>query len=124
MDVTDLHFELHVRDLAAARRFYVGQLGLPVLQETPAMNLLAVRAGSSRISIFGDRTDDGGAGRSQIILAVASIERAVAEMEAEGIQVSGAPVTAGTFLRFVTALDPDGNIVAVSEYLRDAITPI
>ena len=53
MHVTDLHFELHVYDLEAARRFYVDQLGLPVLQETPAMNLLAVLVGRSRMSIFG-----------------------------------------------------------------------
>jgi hypothetical protein len=38
--------------------------------------------------------------------------------------VSGPPVTAGQFLRFVTLLDPDGNTVAVAEYLRSAIEPI
>ena len=124
MDIIDLHFELHVRDLGAAKHFYVDQLGLPVLQETPAMNLVAVRAGKSRMSIFGNRADQGGAGPSQIILAVESIDRAVAEMNAKGITVSGPPVTAGTFLRFVTTLDPDGNTVAISEYLRDAIEPI
>lgn len=124
MDVTDLHFELHVRDLAAARRFYVDQLGLPVLQETPAMTLLAVRAGNARVSIFGNRSDDGGPGPSQIILAVADIDAAVAELTARGVTVSGRPVAAGTFLRFVTTLDPDGNTVAVSEYLRSAVTPV
>ena len=124
MEVTDLHFELHVRDLAAARKSYVDRLRLPVLQETPAMNLLAVRVGNSRMSIFGDRSDHDGAGPSQIILAVEDIELAVAELEAEDIVVSGAPVTAGTFLRFVTTLDPDGNTVAISQYLRDPIAPI
>ena len=124
MDVTDLHFELHVRDLGAARRFYVDQLGLPVLQETPAMNLLAVLVGGSRMSIFGDRTDGAGSGHSQIILAVDNIERAVTDLEAKGVQVSGPPVTAGAFLRFVTTHDPDGNTVAVSQYLRNAIAPV
>ena len=123
MDVVDLHFELHVRDLAAAKRFYVAQLELPIIQETPSMNLLAVRVGNSRMSIFGNRADNGGAGPSQIILAVGDIEQAVAEMEAKGIMVSGPPVTAGTFLRFVTTLDPDGNTVAISEYLRNAVAP-
>ena len=124
MKVTDLHFELHVRDLTAARRFYVDQLQLPVLQETPAMNLLAVRVGTSRMSIFGNRTDDVGAGPSQIILAVEDIEQAVGDLEARGVEVSGPPVTAGTFLRFVTTRDPDGNVVAISQYLRDAVTPV
>ena len=124
MNVTDLHFELHVRNLAAARHFYVDQLELPVLQETAAMNLLAVRVGQSRMSIFGNRTDEGGAGPSQIILAVENIEQAIADISAKGVEVSGAPVTAGNFLRFVTALDPDGNTVAISEYLRSAIVPV
>ena len=78
------------------------------------MNLLAVRVGRSRMSIFGNRVDVGGAGPSQIILAVESIEQAVAEMEAKGIPVSDPPIIAGTFLRFVTTLDPDGNVVAIS----------
>ena len=123
MNVTDLHFEMHVRDLSAAKRFYVDQLGLPVLQETAAMNLLAVRVGGSRMSLFGDRTDGEGAGPSQIILAVESIEDAVAELQANGVTVSGPPVTAGTFLRFVTTLDPDGNTVSVSQYLRPPTEP-
>ena len=87
------------------------------------MKLLAVRVGNSRMSIFGNRPDEGGAGPCQIILAVENIERAVAEMEAKGIQVSGQPITAGTFLRFVTASDPDGNVVGIAEYLRNAIAP-
>ena len=124
MNVTDLHFELHVRDLGAAKRFYVDQLGLPVLQETASMGLLAIRVGNSRMSIFGNRKDAGGAGPSQIILAVKDIEQAVAEIEARGVVVSGPPVTAGTFLRFVTTLDPEGNVVAISQYLRNAIEPI
>ena len=124
MNVTDLHFELHVRDLAAARHFYVDQLGLPILQETEAMNLLAVRVGNSRMSLFGNRTDEGGAGPSQIILAVENIEQAVAELQRNGVTVSGPPVAAGTFLKFVTTLDPDGNIVAISEYLRSPTEPI
>ena len=61
MNVRDLHLEMHVRDLSAAKRFYVDQLGLGVLQETAAMNLLAVRVGGSRMSLFCDRTDGEGA---------------------------------------------------------------
>lgn len=124
MNVTHLHFELHVRDLAAAKLFYVDRLGLPVLQETPAMNLLAVLVGESRMSIFGNRTDANGAGPSQIILAVDDIDEAVADLERKGVAVSGPPVTAGTFLKFVTVLDPDGNTVAVSQYLRAPTEPV
>ncbi len=124
MEISDLHFELHVRDLAAAKRFYVDQLGLPVLQQSEAMNLLAVRVGRSRMSIFGDRKDAEGAGHSQIILAVTDIEQAARELDSRGLTLSGPPMTAGSFLRFVTVLDPDGNIVAISEYLRDPVAPV
>ena len=82
------------------------------------MNLLAVRVGKSRVSLFGNRDDEDGAGPSQIILSVENIEEAVAELEAKGVVVSGPPVSAGTFLRFVTTLDPDGNTVAISQYFR------
>ena len=122
--MTALHFELHVRDLATERRFYVDQLGLPVRQATPAMKLLAVRVGNSRMSIFASRTDAGSSSPAQIILAVDDIERAITEMAASGIVVSGPPVTAGTFLRFVTTTDPEGNVAAVSEYLRDPVVPV
>ena len=47
----------------------------------------------------------------------------MAELQANGVTVSGPPVTAGTFLRFVTTLDPDGNTVAVSQYLRPPTEP-
>ena len=70
MHVTDLHFEPHVYDLEAARRFYVDQLGLPVLQETPAMKLLAVLVGRSRMSI-GDR----GVRRAPVPLRSSSLSR-------------------------------------------------
>jgi len=124
MKVTDLHFELHVRDLAAAKQFYVDRLGLTVLQETDSMNLLAVRVGNSRMSIFGDRTEENGPSHSQIILAVDDIVEAVGELQINGVDVSGPPISAGTFLKFVTIIDPDGNKVAISQYLRPPIEPI
>ena len=73
------------------------------------------------MSIFGNRTDEIGEGPSQIILAVENIEEAVADLEEKGVVVSGPPVSAGTFLRFVTTFDPDGNTVAISQYLRNPI---
>ena len=124
MDVTDLHFELHVRDLEVAKHFYVEQLGLPILQQVPSMNLIAVRVGRSRMSIFGNRTDQNGSGPSQIIVSVRDVEASSAELLAKGVVISGPPVEAGKFLRFFTICDPDGNTVAISEYLRDPIAPI
>ena len=117
-------FELHVRDLTAARHFYVNQLGLPVLQETAAINLLAVRAGSARLSIFGDRTDMSGKGLSQLTLGTANIDETIAELRARGVAVDGIPIEAPGFMRFVIICDPEGNTVGIAQHLRDPVAPI
>lgn len=117
---TAAHLELHVRDLDTARHFYVDQLGLEPLQETPAMRLLAVRAGNIRLSIFA-REDAPAPGPSQLILATPDLDASIARLAAAGLAVDGPPVTAGTFLRFVTVHDPEGNRIALSEYYRDPL---
>jgi predicted enzyme related to lactoylglutathione lyase len=118
------HFGLNVRDLPAAKRFYCEQLGLPILQETPAINLLAVRAGEVRLSIFGGRTDSDGPGPSQIILATGDLNAAIADLESRGVKIDGAPKEAPGFMRFVYVSDPDGNAIGIVEYLRDPLAPI
>lgn len=124
MIFTSASFELHVRDLTAARHFYVEQLGLPVLQETAAINLLAVRAGSARLSIFGDRTDMGGKELSQLTLGTENIDATIAELRTHGIAVAGTPIEATGFMRFVTIYDPEGNTVGIAQHLRDPLAPI
>ncbi len=124
MTFTSSHFGLHVRDLASARRFYVDQLGLTVLQDTPSMRLLAVRAGDVRLSIFGDRTDTSGEGPCQIILATENLNAAITELEQRGLSPIHPPVEAPGFMTFVNILDPDGNRIGIVEYLRDPLAPI
>jgi predicted enzyme related to lactoylglutathione lyase len=118
------HFGLHVRDLATARRFYVDQLGLPVLQDTPSMKLLAVRAGDVRLSIFGDRGDASGEGPCQIILATEDLAAAIEELKGRGLSPINPPAEAPGFMKFINILDPDGNRVGIVEYLRDPLAPI
>jgi|SRR5271156_2904481 len=118
------HFGLRVRDLASARKFYVDQLGLRVLQETPAIGLLAVRAGGVRISIFGNRADNSGEGPSQIILATDDLEATIAELERRGVSPISPPAEAPGFMKFVYVADPDGNKIGIVEYLRDPLGPI
>ena len=47
------HVEVHVSSLEKAKAFYADQLGLEILDEMPELNLLALKAGNVRISIFG-----------------------------------------------------------------------
>ncbi|WP_263381229.1 VOC family protein [Granulicella arctica] len=121
---TSTSFELHVRDLAAARHFYVDQLGLPVLQETSAINLLAVLAGTSRLSIFGDRSDTFGKPLSQLTLGTQDIDSTIAQLRARGVTVEGQPVEAAGFMRFVVISDPEGNSVGIAQHLRDPLAAI
>lgn len=124
MPFSSASFELHVRDLASARHFYVDQLGLPVLQETAAINLLAVRAGTARLSIFGDRTDRGETGWTQFTLGTHDIDATITELRARGIAVHGQPIEAPGFMRFVIVRDPEGNTVGIAQYLRDPLVTI
>ena len=124
MSFTSASFELHVRDLASARRFYVDQLGLPILQETAAINLLAVRAGTARLSIFGDRTDEVETGWTQFTLGTEDINATVSELRARGVVVHGQPIEAPGFMRFVIVSDPEGNTVGIAQHQRHPLAPI
>ncbi len=124
MIFTSASFELHVRDLTVARHFYVDQLGLPVLQETAALNLLAVRAGTSRLSIFANRTDMEGKGVSQLTLGTEDIDATIKELRSRGVDVAGEPIEAKGFMRFVIIFDPEGNSVGIAQHMRDPLAPI
>jgi catechol 2,3-dioxygenase-like lactoylglutathione lyase family enzyme len=123
MKLTGGHVELHVPDLAAARRFYVEQLGLQVLQETPAIRLLALRAGAMRISIFGTESVSTGPGAVHLVFGSPDLARTLVDLEAMGIPCAGPPVEAPGFCRYVQIRDPAGNLVEIAEYLRDPLSP-
>ena len=53
MNLIIQHIEVHVTSIEKAREFYVNKLGLSVLDDMPNLNLLAIKAGNVRISIFG-----------------------------------------------------------------------
>lgn len=88
------------------------------------MNLLAVCAGGVRLSIFGDRADQFGAGPAQIILATDDLESTLSRLRDRGLSPVKPPAEAPGFMRFVNVLDPDGNSVGIVEYLRDPLAPI
>jgi catechol 2,3-dioxygenase-like lactoylglutathione lyase family enzyme len=120
--LTGCHVELHVAELGAARKFYVDKLGLAVLQETPPISLLAVRIGSIRLSIFGDRKDAHQVGPVHLVLGTPDLARQIVILEARGVRFDGPVVEAPGFCRFVQTRDPDGNLVEIAQYLRDPLT--
>jgi catechol 2,3-dioxygenase-like lactoylglutathione lyase family enzyme len=102
----------------------VDQLGLTVLQETPPISLLAVRAGSIRLSIFGDRQGAREASPVHIVLGTSDLDRQIEMLEARGVQFAGPVVEAPSFCRFVQTRDPDGNPVEIAQYLRDPLAAL
>lgn len=108
--------EILVTDMGAARKFYVDKLGLTVAEEIAPISPLVIRAGNTRLLIFGD-----GEGMRQIDpihirLGTADLDRQMEILEARGLQFDGNVVEAAGFCRFVQAHDPFGNLIRITEY--------
>jgi catechol 2,3-dioxygenase-like lactoylglutathione lyase family enzyme len=119
------HVEVHVTSVDQAREFYVDKLGLPILDDMPELNLLAVRAGPVRISIFGgyqpkDPADPQKCG-THLIFRTDNLDETIGELRTRGVHFPGTVVEAGGFIKDIATQDPDGNIVEFAEYLRDPL---
>jgi catechol 2,3-dioxygenase-like lactoylglutathione lyase family enzyme len=122
--LTSCHIEVHVTDLAAARHFYVEQLGMAVLQQAPAIALLAVKAGGIRVSIFGDRAAADQAGPTHLVLGTIDLDREIGRLQARGVVFEEPVIEAPGFCRFIQTRDPDGNLVEIAQYLRDPLVAV
>jgi len=127
LKLTLQHVEIHVSSIPEAREFYIDKLGLELLDETPALDLIAVRAGSVRISLFGgyvrNQTPNSNHVGTHIILRTDDLEQTIAELESRGVTFRGEVVEAGGFIKDIETMDPDGNVIEIAEYLRDPLIP-
>lgn len=119
------HVEIHVSSLQRAKEFYVGQLGLEVLEELPSLNLLALKAGDVRISVFGgyepNEAPFAKKASTHIIFRTADLDATVRELRNRGVVFTGDVFEAPGFIRDIATLDPDGNVIEIAEYLRDPL---
>jgi catechol 2,3-dioxygenase-like lactoylglutathione lyase family enzyme len=119
------HVEVHVSDIEKAREFYVRQLGLEVLKEIPTLHLLALKAGGVRISIFGgyepNEAPFAKKASTHIIFRTDDLDATIHELESRGVVFIGQVFEAPGFIRDISTLDPDGNVVEIAEYLRDPL---
>ena len=124
MEIDTCHFEIHCHSLEAAEAFYVGTLGLPVLQRAPSAKLLAVRAGAVRLSVFYDATIDeirrARQSGARIIFRTAALSEFIGRLQAAGVVVPAISEAPG-FMKFISLEDPSGNRIEVAEYLRDPL---
>ena len=121
------HIEIHVSSLDNARQFYVDALGLDILEEVPAINLLSVRAGGVRISIFGGFKQKKQMVHktigTHIIFKTGNLKESIETLQQRGIIFSSPILEAPGFLKSICTSDPDGNLIEIAEYFRDPLLP-
>lgn len=125
MDLSIQHCEVHVTSIGKVRDFYTNKLGLPVLDDMPELNLLAVKAGSVRLSIFGGYAPKAEGDEERcgchVIFRTDDLEATIDELSARGVVFQGEFTEAGGFIRDIATTDPDGNRIEIAQYLRDPL---
>lgn len=126
MNLVIQHVEIHVSSLQNAKEFYADKLGLEILEEIPELNLVALKAGNVRISIFGGYKPNTESSAKKtgthIIFRTDNIETTIDQLLARGVQFNGDIFEAPGFIRDIATTDPDGNIIEIAEYLRDPLS--
>ena len=125
MNLKIQHVEVHVSSLSVAKEFYVSKLGLEVLEEIPPINIMALRAGNVRISVFGgfepDLKRDPKKAAAHFVFRTDDIEATYETLKSRGITFEKEITEAPGFVRFLTTYDPDGNKIEFGQYLRDPL---
>ena len=122
------HLTLRSTDLARARAFYGGTLGLPIVIDTP--ELFVALAGATAIAVrgpdartpAGDRFNPFRVGLDHVALACgheAELERVAAALEAGSVPSTGLKFDEVLQRRYVAFKDPDG--IAWEFYMAPAV---
>ncbi|WP_025560818.1 VOC family protein [Sphingomonas sp. UNC305MFCol5.2] len=109
------------RDVAAAKRFYTGTLGLPLAEDHGAV--FAVRTGGTRLNVY--KSDYAGTNKANAVVwdAGSEVEAIAADLRAKGVTLDEYPegfdeVRQGVHVkgdfRAIWFTDPDGNILHVN----------
>lgn len=118
LDLSCRHVTVHVSALEPALGFYVGVLGLELLERGDTF--FAARAGDVRLSVFSG-FEQAPAERARqtgmtLILATPDVERAYRTVRERGVEPLGGIAEATGLLRFFSVLDPDGTLLSIAEY--------
>jgi catechol 2,3-dioxygenase-like lactoylglutathione lyase family enzyme len=124
MNLTIQHIEIHVSSLEKAKEFYVNKLGLEIIDEIPPLNLIALKAGNIRISIFAGYEPPANSKRTtgtHIIFRTDNLEDTIETLKGRGVVFLDGIFEAPGFIRGIATADPDGNIIEIGQYLRDPL---
>lgn len=106
------HLFILVSDLARAREFYVGTLGLQVLMEEPGYLRVGGRGGF-HLGIEQGDADQVGAVGVELVLEVDDVDRRYRELIAAGVESEGAPEDQEWGARHAWFRDPDGYRLSI-----------
>lgn len=126
MNLEIQHVEIRVSSLEEAKEFYVNKLELTIIEEIPALHLIALKAGNIRISIFGgfekkSKQKVGKYSGTHLIFRTKNLDKTIAKLTSKGIKFIGEIVVAGDFMKDLATTDPDGNLIEFAEYLKEPI---
>ncbi|QSF46691.1 VOC family protein [Paenibacillus tianjinensis] len=113
-------FTLRVRDLEASLHFYHRILGLPIERRFESRGRQIVMLGTEgqpKIELI-QGTEQALKPECGVSVGfeVASLDRAIEELNSQGIPVARGPVSPNPSLQFFYVLDPDGFEVQIAEH--------
>ena len=111
------HVSLNVRDVAAARSFYVERLGLEEIPR-PAFPFAGawLRSGGQELHLIEQKDHEAPEGQHFAFL-VEDVDAAAAELSAAGVKVGG-PIDVPGAGRQAFLRDPSGNLVELNQPKR------
>jgi predicted enzyme related to lactoylglutathione lyase len=119
------HVEIRVSSLVEAKEFYVNKLGLQVIEEVPAIGLLALKAGNVRVSVFGgfkkQETSMNDVTNTHVVFRTGNISETMIVLQSRGLDFPEGIKEAPGFIKFIGIKDPDGNLIEIGEYLREPV---
>lgn len=104
------HLFMLVRDLAAARRFWVEDIGLRVLQEEHGYLQVG---GVDGFPIGMEQGEPGPANATEICVRVADVDEACRRLVERGVAVAGPPADQEWGARHAWLTDPDGRRMSI-----------
>lgn len=113
---------LFVRDIAAARHFYAGQLGLPLQVDGRAQGFCVFQPGAMRLVVEQVPADAPAdeqvlVGRfSGLSFRVDDVQAAYRALQARGVPFDGTPEPQPWGGVLATLRDPDGNALQLCQY--------
>ena len=106
------HLFVLVSDLERARRFYIDELGLDLLVETPGY-IRVGGGGRFHLGIEAGRPENVSAPGIEIVIQVDDVDRRYRELVAGGVRFSGPPEDQERGARHAWLIDPDGYRLSI-----------